>query len=43
MRCGDTHAQLAAGFGSGIGVASVYRYLRETVEVQATLAPLWPK
>ncbi|MFD8666764.1 transposase family protein, partial [Streptomyces microflavus] len=37
LRCGDTYAQLAAGFG--IGVATVYRYVREAIEVLATLAP----
>jgi hypothetical protein len=37
LRCGDTYAQLAAGFG--IGIATVYRYIREAVEVQSTLAP----
>lgn len=30
LRCGDTYAQLAAGFG--IGIATVYRYIREAVE-----------
>lgn len=37
LRCGDTYAQLAAGFG--IGVATVYRYIREAVEALAALAP----
>jgi hypothetical protein len=32
LRCGDTYAQLAAGF------ATVYRYIREAVEVLSTLA-----
>lgn len=36
-RCGDTYAQLAAGFS--IGIATVYRYIREAVEVLTTLAP----
>ncbi|MCR3725196.1 hypothetical protein FHS35_002044 [Streptomyces umbrinus] len=27
LRCGDTYAQLAAGFG--IGIATVFRYIRE--------------
>ncbi|MBD3004225.1 transposase family protein [Streptomyces sp. 5-10] len=36
-RCGDTYAQLAAGFG--IGVATVHRYIREAVEALAALAP----
>ncbi|MBT2398744.1 transposase family protein [Streptomyces sp. ISL-100] len=37
LRCGDTYAQLAAGFR--IGVATAYRYIREAVEVLAVLAP----
>ncbi|MFD6348525.1 transposase family protein [Streptomyces roseolus] len=37
LRCGDTYAQPAAGFG--IGIATVYRYIRETVEVLASLVP----
>lgn len=37
LRCGDTYAQLAAGFG--IGIATAYRYVREAVEVLAALAP----
>ncbi|MCX4673498.1 transposase family protein [Streptomyces sp. NBC_01381] len=37
LRCGDTYAQLAAGFG--VGIATVYRYIREAVNVLATLAP----
>ncbi|MFF5772168.1 transposase family protein [Streptomyces californicus] len=37
LRCGDTYAQLAAGFG--IGIATVCRYVREAVEVLAALAP----
>ncbi|MFI2312605.1 transposase [Streptomyces sp. CB00072] len=37
LRCGDTYAQLAAGFG--IGMATVYRYIREAIEVLAALAP----
>ncbi|MEU9298453.1 transposase family protein [Streptomyces sp. NPDC048266] len=36
LRCGNTYAQLAAGFG--IGIATVYRYVREAVEVLAILA-----
>ncbi|MFI6467833.1 transposase family protein [Streptomyces sp. NPDC050528] len=36
LRCGDTYAQLAAGFG--IGIATVYRYIREAVEALAALA-----
>lgn len=37
LRCGDTYAQLAAGFG--IGIATVDRYIREAVEALASLAP----
>lgn len=37
LRCGDTYAQLAAGFG--IGIATVYRYVREAIEVLAARAP----
>lgn len=37
LRCGDTYAQLAAG--SGIGIATVCRYVREAVKVPAELAP----
>ena len=35
LRCGDTYAKLAAGFE--IGIATVYRYIREAVEVP------WPR
>lgn len=35
MRC--PHAQLAAGFG--IGIATVYRYIREAIEVLAAQVP----
>ncbi len=37
LRCGDTYAQLATGFG--VGIATVYRYLAEAVEMLAALAP----
>jgi hypothetical protein len=37
LRCGDTYARLAAGFG--IGVATVYRYVREAVDLLAVLGP----
>ncbi|GGY16263.1 IS5 family transposase [Streptomyces minutiscleroticus] len=37
LRCGHTHAQLAAGFG--VGIATVHRYVAEAVEVLAALAP----
>ncbi|MFI2207692.1 transposase family protein [Streptomyces sp. NPDC020192] len=36
LRCGHTYAQLAAGFG--VGVATVYRYVAEAVEILATHA-----
>ncbi|CAL9330493.1 hypothetical protein SUDANB1_00057 [Streptomyces sp. enrichment culture] len=34
LRCGHTYAQLAAGFG--IGIATVYRYVDEVVDVLST-------
>lgn len=37
LRRGDTYAQLAAGFR--VGIATVYRYIRETVDLLAALAP----
>ena len=37
LRCGDTYAQLAAGFG--IGIATVCRCIREAIDVLAALAP----
>jgi hypothetical protein len=37
LRCGDTYAQLAAGFG--IGIATVFRYIREAVDLLAASAP----
>lgn len=37
LRCGDTYAQLAAGFG--IGIATVYRYIGEAVEALSALVP----
>ncbi|GGZ20771.1 hypothetical protein GCM10010365_46370 [Streptomyces poonensis] len=37
LRCGDTYAQLAAAFG--IGIATVYRYIREAIDVLAVLRP----
>ena len=37
LRCGDTHARLAAGFR--VGIATVYRYIREAVDLLASLAP----
>ncbi|WP_328923304.1 transposase family protein [Streptomyces sp. NBC_00190] len=41
LRCGDTYAELAAGFGTGI--ATAYRYVREAIEVLAALAPTLAK
>ncbi len=40
LRCGDTHAQLAAGFR--IGITTAYRYIREAVDILAVLAPHSP-
>lgn len=37
LRNGDTYARLAGGFG--IGVATAFRYVRETTELLATHAP----
>lgn len=37
LRCGDTHARLAAGLG--IGVATLYRRIREAADAPAALAP----
>ena len=37
LRRGDTYAQLAASLR--IGIATVYRYIRETVDLLAALAP----
>jgi hypothetical protein len=37
LRCGDTYAQLAAGFG--VGTTTAYRYITEAVGLLATLAP----
>src|SRR4051812_49884341 len=37
LRKGETYADLAAGFG--IGTTTVFRYLREALEVLAALAP----
>jgi hypothetical protein len=36
LRCGDTYARLATGVG--IGVATVYRYIREVIDVLAATA-----
>jgi hypothetical protein len=36
LRNGDTYTRLAAGFD--IGVATVYRYIRETLDLLATAA-----
>ncbi len=37
LRCGDTYARLAAGFR--VGIATVHRYIREAVDLLASLAP----
>ena len=37
LRCGDTYARLAAGFR--VGIATVYRYIREAVDFLAARAP----
>ncbi|MEV5160794.1 transposase family protein, partial [Streptomyces sp. NPDC053728] len=37
LRCGDTYGRLAAGFR--VGIATVYRYIREAVDLLAALAP----
>ncbi|WP_030818268.1 IS5/IS1182 family transposase, partial [Streptomyces halstedii] len=37
LRCGDTYGRLAAGFR--VGVATVYRYIREAIDLLAALAP----
>ena len=37
LRCGDTYARLAVGFR--IGIATVYRYVREAVDLLAAVAP----
>lgn len=37
LRCGDTYAQLAAG--SGIGIATAFRYIREAVDGLAAFVP----
>src|SRR6185436_14684007 len=37
LRKGETYRDLAAGFG--VGTTTAYRYLREALQVLATLAP----
>ncbi|MEU8869140.1 transposase family protein [Streptomyces umbrinus] len=37
LRCGDTYARLAAGFR--VGITTVHRYIRETVDLLTALAP----
>ena len=37
LRCGDTCTRLAAGFG--VGIATVYRYVTEPVDLLAAHAP----
>jgi hypothetical protein len=41
LRCGDTYVQFAAG--SGIGVATVYRYVREAVKRSPLSHRAWPR
>jgi RIO-like serine/threonine protein kinase len=40
LRGGDTYTQLAAGFG--IGIATVFRYIREAVDAGRHRRP-WPR
>lgn len=37
LRCGDTYARLSVGFG--VGIATVYRYVREAIQILAATAP----
>src|SRR5829696_4868147 len=37
LRCGDTYTRLAAGFG--VGIATVYRYVTELVDLLVRHAP----
>ncbi|GGY10571.1 hypothetical protein GCM10010358_73840 [Streptomyces minutiscleroticus] len=37
LRCGDPYARLTTGFR--IGIATVYRYIREAVDLLAPLTP----
>ncbi len=37
LRCGDTHARLAAGFR--VGITTVHPYIRQTLDLLAALAP----
>ncbi|MFE7276736.1 transposase family protein [Streptomyces sp. NPDC057623] len=37
LRCGDTYPQLSAG--SDVGIATVYRYVQESVDLLAALTP----
>ncbi|MDT7709121.1 MAG: hypothetical protein QOG20_4728 [Pseudonocardiales bacterium] len=39
LRKGETYADLATGFGIGIGTTTVFRYVQEALEVLAALAP----
>ena len=41
LRKGETYADLACGFR--IGTSTVYRYLREALELLAAMAPTLPK
>ena len=41
LRKGETFAELAAGFG--VGTATAWRYVTETVGLLAARAPSWPR
>ncbi len=41
LRKGETYTDLACGFA--IGTSTVYRYLREALELLAAMAPTWPR
>ncbi|MFE0120327.1 transposase family protein [[Kitasatospora] papulosa] len=38
LRCGDTYARLAAGFR--VGITTVYRFIREAIDLLAVLPPM---
>ena len=41
LRKGETYADLAYGFE--IGTSTVYRYIREALDLPATMAPPWSR
>ncbi|ODU05913.1 MAG: hypothetical protein ABS81_06115 [Pseudonocardia sp. SCN 72-86] len=41
LRKGETHADLACGFG--VGTSTVYRYVREALALLAAMAPRWSR